>query len=434
MQKPQALLIHSLGASVGAIQKLLEDRGFQVQLTRGWEEWDRIETALPLERLQFLFADISLCEGRKWEEFLQKTALGSSGTVLVCYHPQFPQTLYNLLDHPTGYSGGKSLEDADLPLVIGETPRFREVIDLATRYATHDITVLVTGETGTGKEVIARYIHASSTRKDKPFVACNMTAIPETLVESELFGYVRGAFTGADRNKKGLIEAAEGGTLFLDEIGDLAPAIQLKLLRFLETREYYKVGDPVAKTSDVRIIAATNRELDQAIQENGFRKDLYFRLNSARIIIPPLRDRREDIILLVANFVYLACNQFRKPLKKVSSSAKALFLDYPWPGNIRELRSIVESAVMVSDGDYITLSDLPMNLQNYATGHREEIGTKAIRNIEEGEKTLIEEALRQTNGNKAKAAEALGISTRTLYRKIEKFSLSQVDAARSEPH
>jgi len=318
--------------------------------------------------------------------------------------------------------------------MIGETPQLHEVLNLANRYAMHDITVLITGETGTGKEVMAQYIHSLGPRADKPFVGCNMTAIPETLVESELFGYVKGAFTGADRNKKGFVEAAEGGTLFLDEIGDLAPAIQLKLLRFLETREFYKVGESTPKTSDVRIIAATNKELDAAIQNNGFRKDLYFRLNSARIILPPLHDRREDIILLVANFVYQACSQFRKPLKKVSSSAKALFLDYPWPGNIRELRSVVESAVMVSDGDYITLSDLPMNLQNYATGHREEIGTKAIRNIEEGEKNLIEEALRQTSGNKAKAAEALGISTRTLYRKIEKFSLSQADAGRSEPH
>src|SRR5215510_7523443 len=340
MQKPQALLIHSLGASVGAIQKLLEDRGFQVQLTRGWEEWDRIETVLPLERLQFLFADISLCEGRKWEEFLQKTALGSSGTVLVCYHPQFPQTLYNLLDHPAGYSSGKNLEDADLPLVIGETPRFREVIDLATRYATHDITVLVTGETGTGKEVIARYIHASSTRKDKPFVACNMTAIPETLVESELCGYVRGAFTGADRNKKGLIEAAEGGTLFLDEIGDLAPAIQLKLLRFLEGREFYKVGESTPKTSDVRIIAATNNNMEQAIQEHRFREDLYYRLNSARVILPPLRDRREDVLALVEYFSLQSCQRMQKPPKKVSQSAQTLLAEYSWPGNVRELRNL----------------------------------------------------------------------------------------------
>jgi transcriptional regulator with PAS, ATPase and Fis domain len=244
-------------------------------------------------------------------------------------------------------------------------------------------------------------------------------------VESELFGYVKGAFTGADRNKKGLIEAAEGGTLFLDEIGDLAPAIQLKLLRFLETRQYYRVGESTAKTSDVRIIAATNKELEEAIQGTGFRKDLYFRLNSARIILPALRERREDMILLIANFIYQACSQFQKqPLKKLTSSAKTLFLDYPWPGNIRELKSVIESSVMVSDGEYITISDLPMNLQHYATGRREEIGTKAIRNIEEGERGVIEEALRQTNGNKAKAAEALGISTRTLYRKLEKFALA----------
>jgi transcriptional regulator with PAS, ATPase and Fis domain len=174
----------------------------------------------------------------------------------------------------------------------------------------------------------------------------------------------------------------------------------------------------------VRIIAATNKELEEAIQGTGFRKDLYFRLNSARIILPPLRERREDIILLIANFVYQACSQFQRPLTKLSSSAKALFLDYPWPGNVRELKSVIESAVMVSDGEYITISDLPMNLQHYATGHREEIGTKAIRNIEEGERLVIEEALRQTNGNKAKAAEALGISTRTLYRKLEKFALA----------
>jgi transcriptional regulator with PAS, ATPase and Fis domain len=251
-----------------------------------------------------------------------------------------------------------------------------------------------------------------------------MTAIPETLVESELFGYVKGAFTGADRNKKGFIEAAEGGTLFLDEIGDLAPSIQLKLLRFLETRQYYRVGESTPKNSDVRIIAATNKELEEAIQGTGFRKDLYFRLNAARIILPSLRERREDIILLIANFIYQACGQFQRPLKKLSSSTKALFLEYPWPGNIRELKSVIESAVMVADNEYITISDLPMNLQHYAAGHRDEIGSKAIRNIEEGERTVIEDALRQTNGNKAKAAEALGISTRTLYRKLEKFAVA----------
>jgi transcriptional regulator with PAS, ATPase and Fis domain len=406
-----------------------------VHLSRTIDEAERVFLAFPADQIKFVFIDVTLCQGSSWGGFLDRIRNMPSEITAVCYHPKHARSLCNLLGH-VGDSANdvKSPHSVKIPLMIGETPQFHEVLNLANRYAMHDITVLVTGETGTGKEVMAQYIHSLGPRADKPFVGCNMTAIPETLVESELFGYVKGAFTGADRNKKGFIEAAEGGTLFLDEIGDLAPAIQLKLLRFLETREFYKVGESTPKTSDVRIIAATNKELDAAIQNNGFRKDLYFRLNSARIILPPLHDRREDIILLVANFVYQACNQFRKSLKKVSSSAKALFLDYPWPGNIRELRSVVESAVMVSDGDYITLNDLPMNLQNYATGHREEIGTKAIRNIEEGEKNLIEDALRQTNGNKAKAAEALGISTRTLYRKIEKFSLSQADAGRSESH
>jgi transcriptional regulator with PAS, ATPase and Fis domain len=435
MPKSLALIIQSVESPLTPLAKQLETRDFSVHLSRTIDEAERVFCAFPTDQIKFVFADVSLCRGTTWDGFLDRLRNHSSEITLVCYHPKHARVLYNLLGHSGDpASDPKSSHPVKAPVMIGETPQFHEVLNLANRYAMHDITVLITGETGTGKEVMAQYIHSLGPRADRSFVGCNMTAIPETLVESELFGYVKGAFTGADRNKKGFIEAAEGGTLFLDEIGDLAPAVQLKLLRFLETREFYRVGESTPKTSDVRIVAATNKELDEAIQNNGFRKDLYFRLNSARIILPPLRERREDIILLVANFIYQACNQFRKPLKKVSSSAKALFLDYPWPGNIRELRSVVESAVMVSDGDYITLSDLPMNLQNYATGHREEIGTKAIRNMEEGEKNLIEEALRQTNGNKAKAAEALGISTRTLYRKIEKFSLSQGDLGRSEPH
>jgi transcriptional regulator with PAS, ATPase and Fis domain len=435
MPKSLALIIQSIESPPSPIAKQLEARDFSLQLSRTVDEAVRVFSAFPADQIKFVFIDVALCQGASWGGFLDRIRTTPSEITVFCFHPKHARPLFNLLGHAVDSAGdAKPPHSVKTPLMIGETPQFHEVLNLANRYAMHDITVLVTGETGTGKEVMAQYIHSLGPRADKPFVGCNMTAIPETLVESELFGYVKGAFTGADRNKKGFVEAAEGGTLFLDEIGDLAPAIQLKLLRFLETREFYKVGESTPKTSDVRIIAATNKELDAAIQNNGFRKDLYFRLNSARIILPPLHDRREDIILLVANFVYQACSQFRKPLKKVSSSAKALFLDYPWPGNIRELRSVVESAVMVSDGDYITLSDLPMNLQNYATGHREEIGTKAIRNIEEGEKNLIEEALRQTNGNKAKAAEALGISTRTLYRKIEKFSLSQADSGRSEPH
>jgi transcriptional regulator with PAS, ATPase and Fis domain len=424
MAKPLALIINSNDSPLAGISKLIEARDCSVHVSRSIEEAERVLVAFPLEQQKFIFADLAMCQDTGWRVFAERLRGNSTSLALICYDPNHPQALYGLFGQVNQASSDNNPHAIKPPLMIGDTPQFHDVLNLANRYGMHDITVLITGETGTGKEVMAQYIHSRGPRADKPFVGCNMTAIPETLVESELFGYVKGAFTGADRNKKGFIEAAEGGTLFLDEIGDLAPAIQLKLLRFLETRQYYRVGESTPKTSDVRIIAATNKELEEAIQGSGFRKDLYFRLNSARIILPALRERREDMILLIANFVYQACNQFQKPLKKLTSSTKALFLDYPWPGNIRELRSVIESAVMVSDGDYITISDLPMNLQHYATGRREEIGTKAIRNIEEGERSVIEEALRQTNGNKAKAAEALGISTRTLYRKLEKFALA----------
>src|SRR4029077_12274641 len=208
-----------------------------------------------------------------------------SEIILTCYHPKHVQNLYQLLGQQNNLPEHAVLTSATkAPLIIGETPQFHDVLNLAQRYAMHDITVLITGETGTGKEVMAQYIHSQGPRADKPFVGCNMTAIPETLLESELFGYVKGAFTGADKNKKGLIEAAEGGTLFFDEIGDLPLAIQLKLLRFLESREFYRVGESSPKTADVRIIAATNKNLEKAILEHSFREDLYYRLNSARII------------------------------------------------------------------------------------------------------------------------------------------------------
>jgi transcriptional regulator with PAS, ATPase and Fis domain len=305
---------------------------------------------------------------------------------------------------------------------MGVSQKFREVIDLANRYASHTITVLITGETGTGKELVARYIHGHSPRKDKPLVACNMTAIPETLIESELFGYVKGAFTGAGGDKTGLIEAAEGGTLFLDEIGELPLNAQVKLLRFLESREYYKVGDSAPKSADVRIIAAANRDLEKAIEEGSFRKDLYYRLNGARVILPPLRERKEDIIPLSENFAHQASVLAQKPYCKVSSSVLALFMHYSWPGNIRELKNTIESAVMVSEGEYLTMADLPMHLQQYATGYPEEIATKAIRNIRDAERYVIAEALKEAGGSKTKASELLGISLRTLYRKLERMN------------
>lgn len=424
MNNGQTVLIHSLTSPPAEVHTLLKERGFSIHMSRSWKEAERAYFAL--DQISYILVDITLCCRNGWDNFIRRVKTGPSSAVLICFHPRFPHSLCNLLDHSLAVGNSnvpvsnETAGNSQAPLVVGESRKFLGVLELANRYARHDITVLITGETGTGKDVISHYIHAHSSRKDEPLVACNVTAIPETLVESELFGYSKGAFTGADKNKRGLIEAAEGGTLFLDEIGDLPPSIQLKLLRFLESREFYKVGDSSPKTANVRILASTNNGLDEGT--SGFRKDLYYRVNSARIILPPLRERGEDIALLAEMFIEQACRQTQKPFKKISSSVKALLLNYPWPGNIRELKNTIESAVMVSDGEHLTMSDLPMQLQQYATRNREEISPKALRNLEEAERNIIREAIKEANSNKDKAAKLLGVSTRTLYRKLEKFA------------
>ncbi|MGE0821050.1 MAG: sigma-54 interaction domain-containing protein [Candidatus Binatia bacterium] len=419
----QVLLVHSPGTSPVAIQKVLEERSFLIHLGRSWEEAERIVTHIPKDQLKYVFIDLTLCTGSIWEQFVRNIHASVPEAVFIHFHPRNPHGLAYLLNRQAGGEGESTTNGGEQhAVVVGDSGRFREVLSLVHRYAPYDITVLITGETGTGKEVMARYIHEHSARKDGPLVACNMTAIPETLVESELFGYVRGAFTGAEKNKKGLIEAAEGGTLFLDEIGDLPLTIQLKLLRFLESREFYRVGESTPKTADVRIIAATNKPMEKAIQEQRFREDLYYRLNSARVILPPLRERREDILPLVEHFTAQSCREMQKPAKKISQSAQALLLDYSWPGNVREVKNVVESAVLVSDSEYLTIGDLPMHLQQYATGNREELSAKVVGRIDEAEREVIRAALREAGGDKTVAAKRLGISVRTLYRKLEKFS------------
>ncbi len=251
MAKPLALIIHSADSPLAGISKLVEARDCSVHLSRTIEEAERVLAAFPTDQQKFIFAELAVCQGATWHGFTDAAAKRTShqSRADLLRSATHPQRLYGLLGQRQSYTRGSKLIRTPLksPPMIGDTPQFHEVLNLANRYAMHDITVLITGETGTGKEVMAQYIHSHGPRADKPFVGCNMTAIPETLVESELFGYVKGAFTGADRNKKGFIEAAEGGTLFLDEIGDLAPSIQLKLLRFLETRQYYRVGESTPK-------------------------------------------------------------------------------------------------------------------------------------------------------------------------------------------
>ncbi|MDX2051241.1 MAG: sigma-54 dependent transcriptional regulator [Polyangiaceae bacterium] len=302
--------------------------------------------------------------------------------------------------------------------IIGQSGALRHVLDVATQAAPSSATVLVLGESGTGKELIARYVHGKSGRASGPFVAVNCAAIPESILEAELFGHERGAFTGAVARRDGRFAKAKGGTLFLDEIGELSPAVQVKILRVLQEGEYEPVGGNSTK-ADVRIIAATNRDLDAEVEAGRFREDLFYRLNVIAVTAPPLRTRREDIPLLVDHFLGVYCRKNHRSRLIVEPEVMAKLLDYAWPGNVRELENIVERAAVLCRGEVWALADLPQSVAR-AVDHRSsaltfELGTP----LAEVEERLIRETLRSTNGDKSLAAQLLGISTRTIYRKLD---------------
>ncbi|MDA8422581.1 MAG: sigma-54 dependent transcriptional regulator [Nitrospiraceae bacterium] len=306
--------------------------------------------------------------------------------------------------------------------IVGVSEPVREVLEMAGRVAASDATVLITGERGTGKELLAKGIHFNSSRADGPFVAINCAAIPETLLESELFGYVKGAFTGAARDKAGKFELAEGGTILLDEIGDLRIDLQAKILRVLQERTVDRVGGAKAVPVDVRVIASTNRDIEHAIAEGKFRDDLYDRINVVGLRMPPLRERREDIPLLV--------NYFLKKFNKDSSTsiepeALAALRSYGWPGNVRELESVMERASVLKRGNAVTLADLPDKLKKEKSGVENIILNLPDEGIalEELEKSLIVKALEKHKGNQTRAAEYLGITRPTLIYRMEKFGL-----------
>ena len=313
-------------------------------------------------------------------------------------------------------------ERYSLPQVVSVSDRMQEVIKTCIKVANSKATVLLRGESGTGKELVARGIHYESSRAKEPFVALNCAALPENLLEAELFGYEKGAFTGATRSKPGKFELAHKGTLFLDEIGDISPSIQAKLLRFLQESSFERLGGTKTIKVDVRIIAATNRDLESMIKTGAFREDLYWRLNVVPIFLPPLRERREDIPVLIDYFLDKYNKEYNK---KVSLSPDALnfFIRYSWPGNVRELENTIERLVLLSDGDTITTDDLPLYLKSELKldDTREK---SLLKEIEEIEKARIIEALRINNYNQTKAAKALGITKRQIGYKIKKYGIS----------
>jgi len=302
--------------------------------------------------------------------------------------------------------------------IIGKNHKMREIYELIGEVAQTKATVLIQGETGTGKDLIARAIHYSSSRRDRPFIKINCAALPESLLESELFGHVKGAFTGAYRNKMGRFELANGGTLFLDEIGELSPMIQAKLLRVLEEGEFERVGGTRTIKIDVRFIAATDRDLRKAVTDGTFREDLFYRLNVVSIFVPPLRERKEDIPLLVRYFMRKFNKEYDRDIVNISPDALGLMLDYDWPGNVRELEHAIEYAFIRCPANTILVQHLPPEI------HRTVKTTDRLKDsLEQLEKQQILRALEKSNWNRGQAAEVLGIDRSTLWRKMKKYNL-----------
>ncbi len=323
-------------------------------------------------------------------------------------------------------------------LLVGSSTAMLDVYKLVAKVSQGRSTVLLEGESGTGKELIARAIHTNSPRREQPFVPVNFAALSESVMESELFGHEKGAFTGALVTKGGLFEEADRGTIFLDEIGDLKPSLQVKLLRVIQEQEVRRVGGTTSRRVDVRIIAATNRDLARQVKEGRFREDLYYRLNVVRIVLPPLRDRREDIPMLANHFLrkFSVSNQVAASFVPETMS---LLQGYPWPGNVRELENVVERAISLAHGPLIMPSDLPESLRTATILSLDERGTRrdsqdsAMLTLDEVDKRHLVRVLRETGGNKVKAAKIMGIDRRTLYRMAERFGIDLGDEPGEAP-
>jgi two-component system response regulator PilR (NtrC family) len=321
--------------------------------------------------------------------------------------------------------------------IIGRSPQMVDIFNLISRIAPSKASVLIVGESGTGKELVARAIHRNSNRADKPFVPVNCTAIPESLLESELFGHLKGSFTGAVGNKPGLVETAHTGTLFLDEVGDIPTSVQAKLLRFLQEREFRRVGGTEDKKVDVRVLAATNKKLEKEMETGTFREDLYYRLNVIRIRIPALREREEDLPLLIDHFLKKFSKEQGKNIKRVSSLALRILCNYQYPGNVRELENVVERCVTLEESDQLTADNLPPKLlegratTTSVTGEMEipPDGIDLNRTMENLERKLIGRALEITGGNRSRAASLLGISFRSLRYRLLKLGMDSEEVS-----
>lgn len=332
-------------------------------------------------------------------------------------------TLARALEHTSLKSENQDLKQRlrfDQQNFIGRSEPMRKLLEMIAMIAPSEATVLISGESGTGKELIARAVHANSLRKERPLVSINCAALSESLLESELFGHEKGAFTGADKRREGRFMEADQGTLFLDEIGEVSPLMQAKLLRAIQEREIQRVGSNQTLSVDVRLIAATNRDLLADVEAGRFRQDLYYRLNVVTVDSPPLRARREDIPLLAMHFLAKFAERNRKPVKGFTPLAMDMLLKYSWPGNVRELENSVERGVILLSGDFISEKELPLSISQCVDVQPDRQCGQAIQPLEQVEKQAILAALEQTAGNKTEAAKQLGITRKTLLAKLQK--------------
>jgi transcriptional regulator with PAS, ATPase and Fis domain len=309
---------------------------------------------------------------------------------------------------------------------IAVSPAMQELLKFSQRVAASGIsTILLQGESGVGKDVVARFIHDNSKRRNRPFIAVNCAAIPETLIESEIFGYERGAFTDARSQKKGVMDLADGGTVFLDEIGELQPQLQAKLLRVLENQTYRRLGGTQDISVNLRIITATNRDLAAAVRDKSFREDLYYRLNVIQVRIPPIRERREDILPLARHFIELYNAKFERQVEGVSNEAQQLLLAHPWHGNVREIRNVIERAMVLEDGNIIEAAALGLDQGALYSRDKENevMATAGEASLEDVERAMLLSALEKCSGNQTRAAKMLGVSRDTLRYRIKKFDL-----------
>lgn len=323
------------------------------------------------------------------------------------------QILQEQLEHDAGFEG-----------IIGKSTAMRKVVQTARQVAASDIPVLVTGESGTGKELVARAIHNNSERRKNRLVALNCAGLSESILEDELFGHVRGAFTGAQSDRKGRFEHADKGTLFMDEIGDMPTAMQAKLLRVLENGEVVRLGSNEPVRVNVRLISATNRDLDEMVAAREFREDLFFRIKGVTIHIPPLRERREDIPLLIHFFVKQCAERYNKTINSIQPEAQQMLMGYSWPGNVRQLRNVIENMVVLTAGDELTLDSLPAEIRPVGSVTGGSMNNLVGISITQAERELIRNTLKMVDGNREQAAKILGIGERTLYRKLKEYDLT----------